>query len=224
MSNLDAVESAISQLNAVLKKQADEALAIMNEEVSKEMATVNDEFGPQQNAIITRLFNEAIDQFYESYSPKQYTRRYDLYDLLAIHYNDDTGLVDYDDVADLIDSDRMPLDRRGNNTLFESVFLEGYHGGATDIYHDEDIYGEHPSPGTPYWRSGMLRYSKKKGATIWVDNHRWLSAAYQSEAPLIIFAKKMQAAEKGEIYNEFKRISDEHNERAMAKVMQRLNK
>ena len=111
-----------------------------------------EEFGEYQRAKITSLFRSAVGRFYDAYEPQKYVRTHSLYNLLQLP-TDDRGLVEYGDTMDLIDRSKIHRDRQGGDSLFDTVFMEGWHGGAKYISPDkEDAWGKHPEPGIPYWR------------------------------------------------------------------------
>jgi len=110
---------------------------------------------------VQSLFNESIDDFYNSYSPK-YKRRGTLYELLFIDIQGESFSVQYDE-----DNLYFSHGGGGEDYLYDLLFEGGYHGGADD---GED----HPSPGTPYWRAGR-RFS------------RWGRPAKQTASPKATF-------------------------------------
>lgn len=92
------------------------------------------------------IFNSVIESFYNSYTPRFYDRNYSLYSI-------------YDPVENVFTPYNMTPYRdgySGEDGLFQTVFMEGWHGGAK--YGDSTHWGDkilntpHPSPGTPYYR------------------------------------------------------------------------
>lgn len=151
----------------------------INKNLKKIQDLVNKEATEAMKVDARRIFNESIDEYYDGYSPKFYERKisaYDsiddrtqfrsggLYDLMTIEDNGDSSTL-------LFDSDNMNYDwneRRGSSPenesglkeyLYKTTFRKGWHGGADKIDPDlAEIYGEHPKPGTPYYRTPYKSY------------------------------------------------------------------
>lgn len=227
MSSAD-VDKAIEAIEKRISDRVKQVQAIMNEEVSKEMDKVNDEFVIKQKEIVRKVFNKSVQEWYDAYDPVGYRRRFSLFNLLAdFEVDKETGQLDYDTAEDLIDKDKMAPNRHGfSEELYETVFEEGYHGGARYITDDgdPDKWGYHPDEGTPYWRTAG--WVEDDDGNMYLHRFgRWYSRpAFKSEAPLKIFKRKLADAEAGEMFDEFKKISNEHNETAMKHVRERLAK
>lgn len=97
------------------------------------------------------LFNSAVSNFYDDYDPKpgKYSRKYRLYRVLDMSKE---SMVEgqYGELVGMFRPEVL-LYRDGSggdeDALYDTVFIQGYHGGAPDG-------DDHPSPGTPYWRAG----------------------------------------------------------------------
>lgn len=218
----DVVDGAIKKLYTL----AERTLELMNEEVDRAMDEANHEFGMYQQAKITGIFRGAVGTFYDAYTPKYYKdRKFGLYEILDLK-TDDAGMVISNDPGylDMFDPAKMHPDRSGGDSLFQTVFMEGYHGGAKNISGSKlDVWGSHPNPGTPYYRRpGKVTYSN--GIKKWHRYGRWGPAAIRTTAPYTMFAENLKVAEAGEIYDKFKEISDNHNSAAMEKVYQSIPK
>ncbi len=107
---------------------------------------------------VKEIFHESIQRFYDSYDPEIYTRSHSMFDMLKTVYDPDepsltTGL----------DDSVMTTTRKGG-PLYEQVFEQGWHGGASKIAPEKaKTKGYHPSPGTPYWRTphpGYFRWGR----------------------------------------------------------------
>lgn len=222
----EEVNKVISAVNKRIAERVKAIQDIMNEEVSKEMAKVNGDFVPEQKRIVRDVFNSAVAEWYGAYKPVRYKRRDSLYNLLAdLDIDKSTGQLDYETADDLIDASKMAPDRHGNNEeLYKVVFEMGFHGGATKITTNPEKWGYHPAEGTPYWRT--VGWVMDDDGTMFKHRFgRWYdSPAFQSESPLDIFRRKLAEAEKGEMFERFCSISNEHNNKAMQRVNERIAK
>lgn len=115
---------------------------------------------------IEELAKGVADDFYADYQPEFYERRGSLYRVLQIKIEDNG--------ATLTGSfDEQALTFRngygGEDGLYDQVFRKGWHGGAGSIDPNKAaVMGEHPSPGTPYWRKPYSPPgSKKTGYYRW---------------------------------------------------------
>lgn len=129
---------------------------------NKRKPKIYKEFGVYQAQKVKELFNQAVDAFYNDYAPHDYSRIYGLYSLLDIKY-DSSGVVYMDSdtmYEDLYNPEGLSGHRADGETLYQTVFVKGYHGGAASISGDKaSIWGHHPSPGIPYYRrAGMVTY------------------------------------------------------------------
>ena len=211
--NADQLCDAIRNRVYALANRVSEELET---ETSKAMDEASMEFGQYQQSKITELFNNAVSYFYNQYEPVFYKRQGDpntlsggLYDVLSLKV-DEFGQVEYDSPFDLIDEDRMHKDREGNS-LFQKVFMQGWHGGAESIAESKvGTWGAHPNPGVPYYRTPHPKYA------------RWGERAKQSVSPWTTFNTSVRDAESGIILQRFKEISQRHNDDAVQKVVQMI--
>lgn len=85
---------------------------------------------------------DVISKWYASYEPIIYKRQLRLTKAFRVTLDGTKYDVEFD--SSFIG---------GNEYIFENSFMQGYHGGA--------ISGEgHPSPGIPYWRTPIPRFSE----------------------------------------------------------------
>ena len=188
MSNTSATEyvKRVIEINHKIAKEAsDYFFRVAKEEDIK----ATKEFGVYQEKRISDLFHEAVQEFYDAYSPEYYDRAYGLNELLDVHKGPN-GSVEYDTVEDLIDSSNMHTDRNGGS-LYEKVFVRGWHGGA-------ERGPGHPAPGVPYYRAPYSIYA------------HWSRPAVRTEPPLEIFRKSVESAESGDILQAYKSITARH--------------
>lgn len=115
-------------------------------------------------------FSQKVREFYDEYNPKFYTRRYGLYDVMEIKEGESkNGKKTYSLVYN---ADSIPT-RNGGDALLDTVFMEGYHGGAYS--RKPDIFMN--TVGTPHYRGPL----PTKGVSSWIW---WTNAAVQTEAPI----------------------------------------
>ena len=216
-----------------LQRFADKTLELMNTEVSSAMEDAYSKFGRYQQQAIQKIFDDAVTKFYNAYTP--HTEGYEregntatksggLYDVLDMQTGDYgmviTGDPPYDE---LYDGWGMHEDRQGGHSLFDLVFKEGWHGGARSIsVKKEEIWGSHPEPGKAYYRKGgWVKYPGSSGKK-WHKYGKWGRRAFKSKSAYAMVSEDLQRSEAGEIYDEFKRISDRHNDEAMKRVYAKL--
>ena len=80
-------------------------------------------------------------------SPVYYSRTGGMYELMTPTYN--SQKIDWEYDPSVMNSSNGTL---SSNELYEMVFKQGWHGGAPSG-------PDHPSPGTPYWRTPYPYYS-----------------------------------------------------------------
>lgn len=115
---------------------------------------------------IKKIINRCISDFYHTYKPKYHKRSYSLRYMYKIKATSDCITINY--------SPRFTTvrHRAPKSYIFDIVFMQGYHGGATDISASKiQKWGEHPDPGTPYWRTPHPEYTS------------WGIPAKQDESP-----------------------------------------
>ena len=223
MDNISKINKAFDDNHSKLHRQADRILELMNKETAVAVEAAYHEFGAYQQAKITEIFNNAVDIFYSSYKPKYYSRQHSLYDVLSLE-TDEHGMVvaQEPDYFNILDPSQIQPDRNGGSSLFQTVFIEGYHGGAKGISGSKsDVWGEHPDPGVPYYRRpGKVKYHD--GTRKWHRYGKWGRRAVRTTAPYTLFADALRAAKSGEIYETFDSIVHKHNDEAMKRVYQQI--
>lgn len=198
---------------------ANRVLSEMNKASIATVEKTYEEFGLYQRDKIGQIFNDAVATFYASYTPTQYKRTFDLYNVLNISY-DRYGRVAYDELTDLLDPSRMHTDRKGGD-LFQKVFMEGWHGGAENISTGADMWGDHPSPGIPYYRKPGL-VTSPNGNKKWHRWGKWGRKSVQTVAPATIMYNKLLSAEHGDLHSKLIEIVNKHNGEAMQKIHQEV--
>lgn len=139
------------------------------------------------------IANRVADDFYSDYNPKEYDRDFSLYDIFetklkagedgnwSLSYNFEESYMNY----------RSGYD--GEDGLYDLVFRQGWHGGATDG-------PNHPAPGTAYWRYPGPYY------TDWYHS----PAARADLVPLRNFEQRKREYEQGDMIRKFERIFNNH--------------
>lgn len=116
---------------------------------------------------LKRIINRAIDNFYSSYHPKYYSRKFSLRYMYKLTPNG--ASVDMDFGGEFTHAHH----RLDNEKLFNLTFIEGYHGGAPGIDEKKvEKWGAHPNPGVPYYRTPYPEYTE------------WGYRAVKSKAPM----------------------------------------
>lgn len=201
----------------------DGAVKIVNKELDIADIKGYTEYGALEKRKIEELFLNSVEDWYSAYTPIQYQRRYDMYNILD-EKTDEYGMAitEASGYVDMFDESRMGKDRHGNS-LFEKVFMEGWHGGAEGIDGSkEGTWGAHPSPGTPYYRKGGM-IPLKSGRVIWHKYGKWGRKAVKTTSPAKMFADRFAAADAGELDDAFIRIMDSHYDKAEERIQSKLD-
>lgn len=224
MSDISDFGSYASRIQRGFDTLIDRVKDVAKEEFDKENKLAYKEFGEIQKEIIERIYRESVDTFYESYDPERYRRTKSLYNVLDIKLDADTGMVISDDPTyeDLYDESKM-VTGRGGQSLYQTVFVQGYHGGAASISGAKaDVWGTHPSTGTPYYRrGGWVKYPGTTGRKF----HRygkWGRQAVKTKSIYQMMIEDLGSAEAGEIFSEFKQCMDGHADIAAKRVNERI--
>lgn len=223
MNNENSVSKAYEVYINELYDVANKAMDIFKQETEKGAEKAYEEFGKYQKAYIQSKFNEYVSAFYSAYQPHKYKRTEGLYEVLSLE-TDEHGIVQYDSYDELFDETKMHPDRSGNDSLFDIVFKQGYHGGAPSIDSSKaEIWGEHPDPGTPYYRrGGYVKYpgsDKRK----WHRYGRWGRRAVRTKAPYVMMYEWLSEAEGGEMFDAFKAMQEKHFNDAIPKVSAKIS-
>ena len=138
------------------------------------------EFRKYQREKIEIMFMEAVNEFYNSYSPNTYVRQYGLLDVLSLQIDENgeiarDGNTDQEIINKMFNPSAMHKDRHGGD-LFNKVFVQGWHGGA------ESGTG-HPHSGVPYYRTPYPYFS------------HWGNMAVKTASPFELLKAKVASAE-----------------------------
>jgi hypothetical protein len=145
-------------------------------------------------------FRKKIDEFYDSYSPLYYDRRGQMGNILQIEKAESGEdfihiVIDYD--ADYIQT------RTGGDALLDSVFGEGYHGGA----YGTDRHGSTVS--TRHYRKPYLPNDPKKSWRFWSYE------AVRTESPYENWLKWLHEYASG---GELQKVFDTHYQNEKSKM------
>jgi len=215
------IAEAIKRLEEFEKNQklaASELLDELNRISSKAAKKVQSDFGEYQRQTMTNMFNMAVSEFYDAYDPKKYVRKGDvggkrggIYDILSIQLEPDGTVLYEDDYAEVFDYSKL-VGRDGEDVgLGETVFEEGWHGGAKSINESKaKKWHEHPEPGVPYYRAGGYVVDEDTGTRYWHRYGQWGKRATPSESPYNAFIRYMKPYDTGGFKRKHKEIWDKH--------------
>jgi len=213
-TTVNSVDAAVALIDRWIDEWAAEEAKKVEVAVSVALKKVDKEMAKFQRAEIQKVYYKAIKKFYEDYHPHVYTNRTgSLYDLLTIQEFDDSNKVgwDYDPTKMVSTRKGMP---GGKEYLFETVFGEGWHGGADKIAPQKAaIHRKHPNPGTPYYRTppkGKRRYTK------WTRH----PAERAEKSPYNMVQEMIAELDEpgGKFWTEYHRLADKYISEAVAKA------
>ena len=198
MVDIKEIKKWLENYDKAVEAANEKIAAYATSELKKTNAKIQKQFGAYQKELIRDLFKESVTEFYNAYTPSLYDREgnvgsregglYDLLDddMFRIVGMDNGGIIEYNSqngVYDLVTP--VLLGREGVN-IFNTVFKEGYHGGAKGNPDSNGYCYRFPDP---YY-------------TNWGDE------AYPSDPPADIFEHKWISAEDGEMAVKFKELKD----------------
>ena len=149
-----------------------------------------DELFQTIKADLQGIYQNAVAEFYSSYSPSFYGRTGSLYNLIQFSENKDEVKWEFDPGS--------ATSMRAGGTVYELAFRQGYHGGATGT----DKRGE--SRGVPSYRTpfpgNFIMSADGEGydsSTFMNGFTRWGRAAVQSTPPLEIWKRELETYKGG---------------------------
>ena len=215
----DLSEQFVNRINEYLKRTKEAIMTYANAETDKAVKKSYKEFGIYESNEIRRIFRNAVDKWYGSYTPTLYDRQGNtdsgtggLYEILDIKF-DARGMVLIDSLTfdDIYNPSNLHPDRRGGS-LYEKVFVQGWHGGAETISSEKaPIYGEHPNDGVPYYRTPHPYYS------------HWGGEAYRSESVYDMVQTELSIAEDTYIQSKFEEIVHKNNDKAVEEICSQID-
>ena len=126
------------------------------------------------------IYKQSVDRWYGAYTPIFYSRNHSLYDLMEMEDDDAGGALTF-----LFDGANMTHDRHGDS-LFEKVFIKGWHGGA---YAGDTIRYRTPYGGYWHWGRRAIRtlpvyfiFEKAKESKVAYYSQRIADVAMQKAA------------------------------------------
>ena len=173
-----------------LKKEAEEKIQDALKETKKE-------FLPMSEKKIKNIYHSVIEDFYSGYNRHFYTPRGSLYNLLECKSDDEYIYISFNP-----SKIASRTGYSGEDGLYQSVFREGWHGGAK---FGEGAYYPWRKPPTPY-----------DGAIKPWENLRpfgWGSAIKSSISPLQDFINRFNEYQDGEFESDFRKIWDKYSSR-----------
>lgn len=106
---------------------------------------------------VDEIIRGCIKAWYDDYKPRYYKRTYSMYHFYDIKKHKYS--VEYDFSPDYMNYMHRFKTRGGIEYLFNTTFVQGYHGGADKIDPSKvEEWGEHPHTGTPWYRTPYKKY------------------------------------------------------------------
>lgn len=138
------------------------------------------EVKPEIAEAFEKIYEQAIGRWYDAYTPIFYSRNHSLYDLMETKEDGSDGAFTF-----LFDGANMTHDRHGDS-LFEKVFIQGWHGGA---YAGDTIRYRTPYGGYWHWGRRAVRtlpayyiFEKEKEHKVAYYSQRIADVAMQKAA------------------------------------------
>ena len=139
---------------------------------------INKELDIKYTKDINKIIKKAINDFYSTYRPKYYKRKWSLKYMYDFKSTKGDILLDFDAKY------TRAHHRVDNDYIFNLVFMQGYHGGAPSIAADKvDRWGEHPDTGVPYWRFPPKPWEDENGE-MQPPYTEWGRKAKQDKSPM----------------------------------------
>lgn len=182
------------------------------------------EYGAIEQETLSRIFTEAVQSFYDDYTPTRHTRHRSLFNLLDVKTDEYGQVLSHDSLfLDLYDRTKMTQGRKGND-LFQTVFVEGWHGGAKGIAPDlEPYWGAHPNPGIPHYRRRGWAIAPGSTKKRMYKYGRWGRRAEQAKTPIPeAVVAGFNAALAKELYDKEVEIITKHIDEAQKDIMKRV--
>lgn len=175
---------------ANLKKEAESKIQEALKETKKE-------FLPLCEKKIKAIYHSVIEEFYFGYNRSFYKPRGSLYDLLECKSDDEYVYISFN--PSKITS---RTGYSGENGLYQSVFREGWHGGAK---FGDGAYYPWRKPPTPY--DGAYK--------PWDDlkSFIWQPAVKAPISPLQDFKNRFDEYQDGEFESDFRKIWEKYSSR-----------
>lgn len=176
-----------------IKKIRDSAEKACKQSLEQAIDAADEEAIPIEMETIKDIFRDSIERFYDSYSPKYYSRNRSLFDIAELERINGGFRAN-------LDSSAVTPFRDGGDGVYELVFKKGWHGGAMG---KADIRKYAPS--SMSWRTPYGYY------TYWGDK-----ATRADISPWEDFAKK--AREYWEDASDYQEILDKKIEEYLSKA------
>lgn len=111
---------------------------------NKALDQAADEFLPRYKQRVEEIYKKSVEEFYGDYEPIIHVRANSLYELLEVNITNRAFKI-------ILHDERMMPHHSGisPSSLYDIVVEGGWHGGAPSG-------PNHPSPGTPFWRTPYI--------------------------------------------------------------------
>lgn len=169
------------------------------------------EFFPMQEKKIKKIYKSVIDDFYADYKPHFYNRRDNgsLYKLLKCRSDTEHIYMSFDPSEISYRNGYA-----GEDGLYRTVFVEGWHGGA--MVHNSMLYPVGYEGGKIKTYDGTYRYKESLGKEVYspyeCDNikYGWIEANRASISPLDDFNKRFDDYQDTEFEEDFRDLFDKN--------------
>lgn len=149
---------------SIVNKWVDDLVKHVQEVANESYKEAGQELLPEIEVGLEMIYQQAVDQWYGAYSPEFYGRSGSVYDLMEIEAMPEDLYLEY-----AFNGDGLTHDRHGGS-LFQKVFVKGWHGGAYD--------------------GSTMRYRKPVG--FW---YMWGRQAVRTASPYFLFEKRKKTME-----------------------------
>lgn len=146
-----------------------------------------DEYFDYADKEVHSYFEDAVGEFYKSYTPKIYSRTYSLENILSTQKfmnNDDYVYYQYEFLPNKMSYYRNEKRYYVNDlqhSLYNLVFVEGYHGGAKS----GPDHPEGDRQGKPLWRTKHPWYTR------WGQDAEQMTVSGRKTGPLSMIEEKI---------------------------------
>lgn len=194
MSSTNNIKKVVKRMEEQAKKQAEEKL-------KKAAPKIAETFGKKLDSELHNIYNSVIAEFYASYTPTFYKRNTTEGLMTMFKTSLQHGIFS-------ADFDETQLSYRngysGEDGLYQTVFREGWHGGAK--IDDGMLVPVRYSKGhaEAYDGETVNSWSNAKWQSPYENRTaKWLPARKAPISPLENFYKKKEVYEKGQMENDF---------------------
>lgn len=158
----------------------DAALGVIDEltmEIPRIVVDINEKYDKRIKFNLELIADNAVDDYYQDYNPHVYDRLEDLYHTYKVIITDDERKID------LSPSYMHGGHRVSNDYIFYTMFVKGYHGGASVVnkYDGYDYYWRTPVGIYSDWYSTPAPKSKSVYDKIKRETDKYIEEAEAQE-------------------------------------------